>query len=75
MNDATSISFTIKLAFAAANVLVWTGLFLYLLRLSKKVRRLEDERSGDRKAGPGGTDRGGSARRLRLTRGRRPRGR
>lgn len=29
---------------AAVNVLVWSGIFLYLLRLDRKVRKLEKER-------------------------------
>lgn len=41
MEDATTISHAIKLAFASVNLLVWTGLFLYLLRLSRKIRHLE----------------------------------
>ena len=41
MDDATTISNAVKLAFAAVNFLVWTGLFLYLLRLSRKIRHLE----------------------------------
>jgi len=28
---------------AVTNVLIWTGLFLYLLRLHRKVRELEKE--------------------------------
>ena len=41
MDDAISITTAVKLAFAAVNFLVWTGVFLYLLRLAKKVRHLE----------------------------------
>lgn len=41
MDDATTISTAVKAAFAAVNLLVWTGLFLYLLRLGRKVRGLE----------------------------------
>lgn len=29
---------------AAANLVIWTGLFLYLLRLDRKVRELETQR-------------------------------
>jgi CcmD family protein len=29
---------------AAANLVIWTGLFLYLLRLDGKLRALEKER-------------------------------
>lgn len=41
MEDATAVSQAVKIAFAAVNFLVWTGLFLYLLRLHRKVRHLE----------------------------------
>lgn len=41
MDDATTISDAVKIAFAAVNFLVWTGLFLYLVRLDRKVRTLE----------------------------------
>jgi CcmD family protein len=41
MEDATSITNAVKIAFAAVNLLVWTGLFLYLVRLQRRVRRLE----------------------------------
>lgn len=41
MEDATTISTAVKAAFAAVNFLIWTGLFLYLLRLGRKVRTLE----------------------------------
>jgi|GEM_PF-1887640 len=41
MDDATTITTAVKIAFAAVNFLVWTGLFLYLLRLNRKVRHLE----------------------------------
>lgn len=41
MDDATTISTAVKIAFAAVNALVWTGLFLYLVRLHRKLRRLE----------------------------------
>jgi len=41
MEDATTITTAVKIAFAAINFLVWTGLFLYLLRLDRKVRHLE----------------------------------
>lgn len=41
MDDAITISNAVKLAFAAVNFLVWSGLFLYLLRLSRKIRHLE----------------------------------
>ena len=29
---------------AAANLVIWTGLFLYLLRLDRKLRSLERQR-------------------------------
>lgn len=41
MDDATTITTAVKAAFAAVNALIWTGLFLYLLRLGRKVRELE----------------------------------
>lgn len=41
MEDASAITTAVKIAFAAVNFLVWTGLFLYLLRLNRKVRNLE----------------------------------
>ncbi len=41
MEDANTISTAVKAAFAAVNFLIWTGLFLYLLRLGRKVRTLE----------------------------------
>ena len=41
MDDATTIDTAVKIAFAAVNLLVWSGLFLYLLRLERKVRDLE----------------------------------
>ncbi len=41
MEDPTTITNAVKLAFAAVNFLVWTGLFLYLLRLNRKIRHLE----------------------------------
>jgi len=49
MDDPTTITNAVKLAFAAVNFLVWTGLFLYLLRLNRKIRHLEafDERERD----------------------------
>ncbi len=31
----------------AINLIIWTGLFLYLLRLSSKLRRLEDHPEGE----------------------------
>jgi CcmD family protein len=50
MEDASTITTAVKIAFAAVNFLVWTGLFLYLLRLTRKVRKLEavgpNEREG-----------------------------
>ncbi len=52
MDDATSITTAVKLAFAAVNFLVWTGLFLYLLRLSKKVRHLEAARPDETETRP-----------------------
>lgn len=41
MEDASTITTAVKIAFAASNFLVWTGLFLYLLRLNRKLRNLE----------------------------------
>ena len=41
MDEATAVSQAVKIAFAAVNFLVWTGLFLYLLRLHRRVLRLE----------------------------------
>lgn len=41
MEDAATITNAVKWAWAAVNFLVWTGLFLYLLHLDRKVRRLE----------------------------------
>lgn len=41
MEDASTIATAVKIAFAAVNFLVWTGLFLYLLSLNRKVRKLE----------------------------------
>lgn len=29
---------------AAVNLMIWTGLFLYLLRIDRKIGREEDER-------------------------------
>jgi CcmD family protein len=53
MDDATTITTAVKAAFAAVNALIWTGLFLYLLRLGRKVRELEARWTSpaDRKAG------------------------
>jgi CcmD family protein len=48
MDDATTITNAVKIAFAAVNFLVWTGLFLYLLRLNRKIRHLEAIETGDR---------------------------
>ncbi len=46
-----TITTAVKIAFAAINSLIWTGLFLYLLRLNRKVRNLEaiglDEREAE----------------------------
>lgn len=42
MENSEAISNAIKLAFAAVNVVVWTGLFLFALRLDRKLRALED---------------------------------
>jgi CcmD family protein len=41
MDDATTITTAVKAAFAAVNFLIWTGLFLYVLRLGRKTRELE----------------------------------
>lgn len=41
MEEPTTITYAVKIAFAAVNFLVWTGLFLYLLRLGRKLRELE----------------------------------
>lgn len=43
MDDTATISQALRIAFAAVNFLVWTGLFLYMLRLGGKLRRLENE--------------------------------
>lgn len=53
MEDATTITTAVKAAFAAVNALIWTGLFLYLLRLGRKVRELEARSAShaERKAG------------------------
>lgn len=32
---------SVRLGIVAVNLIIWTGLFLYLLRLSKKVRAAE----------------------------------
>lgn len=45
MNETETLSQALKVTFAAANFLVWSGLFAYLLSLSSKIRRLEDEQS------------------------------
>lgn len=45
MNETETLSQALKVTFAAANFLVWSGIFLYLLSLAKKIRRLEDESS------------------------------
>ncbi len=58
MNGPTPIPFAVEIAFAAANVLVWTGLFLYLLHLARRVRRLEGTRSGRVEPMPRGNDLG-----------------
>ncbi len=50
MEDATTITTAVKAAFAAVNALIWTGLFLYLLRLGRKVRELEGLEALGRKA-------------------------
>ncbi len=50
MDDATTIANAVKIAFAAVNFLVWTGLFLYLLRLNRKVRHLEAIESDERES-------------------------
>jgi CcmD family protein len=34
----------VKLGFAVVNVGIWTGLFIYLLRLHQKIRHLEKQR-------------------------------
>lgn len=52
MDDATTIDAAVKTAFAAVNLLVWTGLFLYLLRLERKVRGLESVGFDDRETEP-----------------------
>jgi len=52
MDDATTISTAVKIAFAAVNALVWTGLFLYLVRLHRKLRRLEASGSREREEAP-----------------------
>ena len=39
--DASSLD-AVRLGVLAVNLIIWTGLFLYLLRLSKKVRAVEE---------------------------------
>jgi len=34
----------VKLGIVAVNLIIWTGLFLYLLRLGRKLRALERDR-------------------------------
>lgn len=34
----------VRIAFAVVNVGIWTGIFLYLLRLNRKIRDLEKNR-------------------------------
>ena len=41
MNDAASIDTAVRWAFAAVNLVVWTGLFFYLLSLGRKIAGLE----------------------------------
>lgn len=41
MEDAVTVSTAVKTAFAAVNVLVWSGLFLYVLALGRRLRGLE----------------------------------
>ena len=41
MEDTAAVSFAIKAAFAAVNVVVWSGIFLYVLRLSRRLSRIE----------------------------------
>lgn len=43
MNETEALSQALKVTFAAANLLIWSGLFAYLLSLARKIRRLEDE--------------------------------
>jgi CcmD family protein len=52
MDDATTISDAVKIAFAAVNFLVWTGLFLYLVRLDRKVRTLETDAGRETEGAP-----------------------
>jgi CcmD family protein len=33
----------VKLGIVAVNLIIWTGLFLYLLRLGKRLRELEKD--------------------------------
>lgn len=41
--DETSLD-AVRLGVLAVNLIIWTGLFLYLLRLSRKVRAVEEAR-------------------------------
>jgi len=36
------ISTSVRIGIVAVNLVIWTGLFLYLLRLGRKLRRLEE---------------------------------
>jgi CcmD family protein len=37
------ISTSVRIGIVAVNLVIWTGLFIYLLRLGRKLRRLEEE--------------------------------
>jgi CcmD family protein len=34
---------SVRIGIVAVNLVIWTGLFLYLLRLGARLRRLEEE--------------------------------
>jgi CcmD family protein len=56
MDGTTPMHLAVEIAFAGANVLVWSGLFLYLLRLTRRLRHLEERRSGPAQPAPRGND-------------------
>jgi len=56
MDGPTPMHLAVEIAFAGVNVLVWSGLFLYLLRLTRRLRHLEDRRSGPAQPAQRGND-------------------
>lgn len=36
------IDTTVQIGIVAVNLVIWTGLFVYLLRLSRKLRQVEE---------------------------------